>query len=213
MKSVSWRWFLPIFQLALALACHVYEPHEYRVRVRLDRAVNNIEYFLQHAPAMAGRISQGINFPAMALAYPLRNVDDAIYSRNSEYTLIWIAPRDIGFFLGVLLSWYWLGRKLDESLGRGPRAAWPRTARIAGLTCGVVFGGLTGAYAVQMVTSRLRPANQIGAFGIAWSFALITYFTWRLTRERDRSAVCGAASCEEVCLPIVSAKEGKTDHG
>jgi Na+/proline symporter len=183
MKSVSWKWFLPIFQLALALACHVYEPHEYRVRARLDRAVNNLGYVSQHTPALAGRISQGINFPAMALAYPLRNEDDAIYRRNCEYTLIWIAPRDIGFFLGVLLSWYWLGRKLDESLGRSRRAVWPRAARIAGLAGGVVFGGLTGAYAIQMIISEYRPENQIGAFGIVWSFALIAYFTWRLTQE------------------------------
>ena len=71
MKRVRWKWFLPIAQLALALACHVYEPHEYRLKAQRDRAVNNKEYTFQNSPALAGRISQVVNFPALVRERPL----------------------------------------------------------------------------------------------------------------------------------------------
>ncbi len=183
MKRVRWKWFLPIAQLALALACHVYEPHEYRLKAQRDRAVNNKEYTFQNSPALAGRISQVVNFPALVLDYPLRNEDNAIYQRDSQYTLIWIAPRDIGFFVGIVLFWYLVGRTLDERQERQSRTTWPRYMRMAGPVCGVAFGILTGAYAYHMIASQYRPERQIGASGIAWSLGLIVYFTWRLLRE------------------------------
>ncbi len=186
MKRVHWKWFLPIIQLVLALACHINDPHEYRAKALRDRAVNNLEYFFQNTPALAGRISQGINFPALVLAYPFRNEDNPIYKRNGEYTLIWIAPRDIAFFFGIVLFWYWVGRTLDDRQGRRSRTTWPRYVTMAGLVCGVVFGILTGASAFLMIGSKYHPERQIGAFGIAWSLALTAYFIWRFTRELSR---------------------------
>jgi len=183
MKRVHWKWLLPLVQLTLALACHVYEPHEYRALAYRDRAVNNPEYTFQHSPALSGRISRGINFPALVLGYPLRNQDDAIYQHNSEYTLIWIAPKDLGFFGGILLFWYWVGRKLEEHLGRSSGRIWPRKARVAEAVGGVVFGLLTAAYAGQMIAEKWLPARQIGLYGVAWASALLIYFIWRFTRE------------------------------
>jgi hypothetical protein len=183
MKRIRLEWLLPTVQLALALFCNVYGPHEYRVASRRDRAVNNMEYFLRHNPGLAERISKGINFPALVLDYPLRNEDGAIYERNSDYTLIWIAPREIGFFVGVVLFWYWAGRKLGPRRERSHGTTWPHEARTAGLILGIVFGTLAGAYATQMIASRWRPENQIGGFGIVWSLGLITYFGWQMKRN------------------------------
>jgi hypothetical protein len=181
-KRVNWKWLLPIVQLALALACHVYDPHLYRVIAERDGAVDNPEYVFQHVPALAGRVSQGLNFPALVLNYPIRNVDGVIFKHNSDYTLIWISTTDVGFFLGIVLFWFWVGMRLDEGLGRRRKRDWPSKARVVGLGCGVLFSLLTGAYAVQMIGGKWRPFRQIGMFGMVWAVALCAYFVWRLTR-------------------------------
>jgi hypothetical protein len=89
MKRMKWKWILPIVQFVLALACDLYEPHEYRLGLS---GGGSIEYVFQHSPASVGRISRAINFPALVLDYPLRNKDNPLYRHNSDYTLIWIAP-------------------------------------------------------------------------------------------------------------------------
>jgi hypothetical protein len=183
MKRIHWKWLLPIVQLALALACHVYDPHAYRVRARLDRVVDNMSYRFQHSPAIAGRISQGINFPALVLDYPLRFEANAIFERNSDYTLIWIAPKDIGFFAGIVLFWCWVGWKIDQRRGLSPIIVLPRKLTMAGLACGVAFGALTAAYAFRLSGNRWLPMRQIGACGIVWASALIGYFAWRAIQE------------------------------
>lgn len=186
MRRFRWKWILPTAQLVFASFCLIYGPHQYRVRVRLDGAVgdnNMLEYAAQNAPAPIERISKGVNFPALVLDYPLREYDNALYSHNSAYTLIWVSPSEVGFFAGIAIFWYWLGRKLDQRRGGSPRTTRPRKVRIAGLMCGLLFGILTGAYAIQITASRFRPERQIGAFGIVWSLALTACFAWHLRQE------------------------------
>jgi len=184
MKRVAWKWLLPITQLILALACHVYEPHEFRVGLYRNRVVNNPSYSAQHSPALAGRISLGINFPALVLDYPLRNAyDPVIYQHNSEYTYIVIYPRDVGFFFGIVFFWCWVGWTLDRRKNMSSTTKGVRKASVAGLVCGVAFGALTAAYADQMIASSSLPQRQIGASGIAWACALVGYFAWRLMRQ------------------------------
>jgi Na+/proline symporter len=174
---------LPLVQLALALACHIYDPHQYRVSAQHDGAVNNPEYMFQHNPTPVGTISRGVNFPALVLAYPLRDEGQALYSRNSEYTLVWIGTNDAAFFLGIMIFWYWFARELGRNGERNPKQKWNRYAKLAGLTCGAIFGVLTGAYSIHLISSQWRPERQIGAFGMAWTVGLIAYFSWRVTRE------------------------------
>ena len=186
MKRFRWQWLLPLLQLLLAFAGSVYGPHEYRVGARQKGVYgdnNVLEYSGQNTPAPVERISQGINFPALALAYPLKGHANAIIDYNCDYTLVWISLHDVGFFAGVIVFWYWMGRKLDQSQGRSPRIARPRTLRIAGLTCGFVFAILNGAYALQLSVSKWRPERHIGAFGIVWALVLFAYFAWRSTQE------------------------------
>lgn len=183
MRRVKWKWLLPIVQLALAVACHVYDPHLYRVIAERDGGGRNLEYFDQHFPALAGRVSQGLSFPALVLKYPIRNVEGVIFEHNSDYTFVRISTEDVGFFLGIVLFWFWVGMRLEEGLGRSRKRVWPYRARVVGLGCGVLFSLLTGAYAVQMIGSKWRPERQIGMFGIVWAVALCLYFVWRLTRK------------------------------
>lgn len=183
MNSVRWRWLLPLGQLVLAVACHVYEPHQYRATARRDRAVDNMEYSFQHSPAPVGVISRGINFPALVLAYPWRNDSQALYSRNSEFTLIWIGTNDVAFFLGITIFWCWLARELDGSGTPNPTPERIRYARLASLACGTIGGVLVGAYSMNLIGSPWRPERQIAVFGIAWTPMLIVYFTRRLIRE------------------------------
>ena len=177
---MSWKWFLPIAQLALALACEFYNTHEYRAKARADGAVNNPWYFAQHYPALVGRLEKSINFPALVLDYPLRHQTNALYERNSDYTLIWIDGNTLGFFFAIVLFWCWVGWKLDQRQGRGPVTKWPAAVRVAGLRCGVVFGVLTGAYAAWWISRGWTPLLQIGACGMVWSIVLTIYFTREL---------------------------------
>lgn len=180
MRRVRWRWALPVGQLIFASACHIYEPHQYRVHAKLDHAVGNTEYLFQHTPAPIGRVSLGINFPAMVLAFPFRNEDGPLYLYNSEYTLIWFGLRDIGFFAGIVLFWCCLGWILDERAGPPSlgKAGMP-IIRICGWCAGVIFGLVTGIYALSLLASEARPERQIGMAGIAWAMLLILFCMWR----------------------------------
>ncbi len=183
MRRIHWQWVLPLVQVLLASAGIVYGPHEYRARAQRDRVVSTLKYYSQHYPAVSQRVVYGISFPALVLAYPLRNEDNAIYKHNSGYTLIWVTPKDIGFSLGIVLFWFWVGRMVDRSRSPGAASTRTRATTLVGSVCGIGFGLLTGAYAVQMTVSPLQPDKQIGAFGIAWSITLMGYFGRRLVHE------------------------------
>jgi len=147
-------------------------------------AMGSLEYFSQHSPALAGRASQGVNFPALVLDYPFRDdYDPVIYKRNTDYTYISIYPKDVGFFVGIVLFWYWIGRALDKRLGRSSGPAWSRTTRIAGFIAGLLFGFLTAIYANQFLAMRWLPERQIAIFGLAWACALVAFFSLRIKRE------------------------------
>jgi hypothetical protein len=189
MKGLRWKWVLPGLQLTFAAFCLFYGPHQFRLRARRDGVAgdnNVLEYSAQNAPAPIERVSKAMNFPALVLAYPVKERDNAIYFHNSDYALVWISPKEIGFFIGIALFWYWVGTRFDRRM-RGSGAAKPRSwsLSITELGCGLLFGILTGAYALRMLieTGQFRPERQIAVCGIIWSAILIAYFTSRLTRE------------------------------
>lgn len=180
MKYAFWKYLLPTAQLLFALFCLVYGPHQYRQGVLRDHAWGtSLEYFSQHSPPPIERISIGANFPAFALAYPFRGFTTKIYSYNSDYTLIWISPSNIAFFVGIAVFWYLVGKRLDRMQAPGPAQS---PLRIAGPICGLIFGALSGAYAVDILAENWQwhPGRQIGIAGIAWSIALVTYFALRV---------------------------------
>lgn len=186
MNFFRWKWILPLLQLLFASVGLVYGPHQFRETARrrgISGDNNTVEYFSQNFPAPVERISKGINFPALVLAYPLRGYDNAIYSKNTAYTLVWISPRELGFLAGIVAFWYWVGRKLDQSQRPNPTIVRYRASRMAALVCGFAFAILTGAYALHMSISEWRPERHIGAFGIVWSLVLLVYFAWRSSRE------------------------------
>jgi hypothetical protein len=188
-KKLRWNWFLPVAQLIFAFAALVYGPHQYKVReleVGVSGDNNMLEYSAQNFPAPVERISNGINFPALTLAYPLRNYNvNELFFYANNYTFVRIYFKDIGFFLAILVFWYWVGRKLEQSQRHGTGTTRPRWMRVAGVSCGLVFGILTGTYAVQMLVRdwHWRPERQIGSCGIVWSLALVVYFVWRVRQE------------------------------
>ena len=184
MNRWKWKIILPVAQLALAVFCHIYGPHQYRVEARRRRVVNNFGYYLQHDPAPVQRISLGLSFPALAVAYPLLEEQTyLIYSRNSAYTYISIAPKEIGFWAGVVVLWYGVGRWLDQCRRERKRGQGHWMLSLVLPVCGIVFAICIGAYAAQISTWRYLPWTQIGACGFVWCAILLTYFGMRLARE------------------------------
>jgi len=183
MNLVSWRRLLPAVLLALALACHVYDTHVFRVESHRRRKEVTLEFYAEHRPAWPVRASEGISFPALVLAYPLKGAQRPIFDLNSEYTGVSICPYDLGFFLGIVLFWYLVGRMADERWQRAAERTWPRKVRIAGFCGAVVFGMLTGTYANCGIAGNHLPARQVGAVGMVWASVLIAYFAWELARE------------------------------
>jgi len=192
MKGFCWKYLLPSVMLMLALACHIYDPHEYRVRSLRDGVTSNLFYFGQHSPAWAGRISRGLNFPALVLAYPFRDATQTIYdSGDVDHILIMISPADVSFFIGIMFFWSCTGWIIDQ---RGASVFRSPVVSFVGLAGGIVFGLATGAYAAPMVASKWFPERIIGGFGILWAAVLIGYFGRRLIGDKKATRVRGGAS-------------------
>jgi hypothetical protein len=179
------KWILPIAQFTIALFCHVYAPHQYRVQSRNDRAVDNYSYWAQNWPGSAERLAYAVSYPAIVLAYPLRNEVGSVVLYNSSYTLISIMHCDLVFLAGVVLQWFYLGWLLDHR--RQPvrrRSPLLARAKIAGLFCGLVFGVAVGAFAWANLSNPLFPERQVAMFGWVWSPILIAVFALQLRRHR-----------------------------
>jgi hypothetical protein len=188
MKSLRYALLLPFFQLTVAVTCHIYDAHVYRAGVLRDRAVDNMIYLDQHIPAWPGRVKQGINFPAVVLAWPV-DMGVLIYGYNSEFTAFGIYPQDLAFFAGVVLLWGWIGSQIDKRRRPITKKPWPVKISVAGSLSGLVFGAINGVYAVHLLRNEWRPERDVGAFGIFWSLALLGYFIWRLARFRIAAGV------------------------
>ncbi len=180
MIRIRWRWWLPSAQLALALAFLLLEAHQHRPQSPRNTFLG-LEYAPQLFPAPAGRISQGINFPALVIDFPLRHQTRRVFEHDTEYAYVDVSLRDLGFFAGIVLFWYGVGRGLDSRRSRW--ASEHRAVRIAGPALGVAFAVLTGVYADYLIGVENQPDRQIGVCGIAWSCVLITLFAWQLARE------------------------------
>ena len=182
MRWIKCRFCLPVVLGLFAIGCHVYTPGETLDRVLRQTVLIPPESDLDQFPAPLDRISKGINFPAQMLDYPLLNVDREIYSHKGKDTYVSFHLRDIVFYVGVVLLWYFIGRALDRALEQSSAINRSRAARIAGLAGGVVFGTLNWAYADLMMEPAWGVQRQIGACGIAWACILIAWFSWQLAR-------------------------------
>jgi hypothetical protein len=162
--------------LTLAVLCHVYDPHEYRVRSLRDGATSNLFYFGQHSPGWSGRISKGLNFPVVVLVYPFRDATQPLYVKGDiDHLLVYITGADLAFFFGVLFFWSCMGWAIDRR-----ELPVPKSVNVSGLVGGLVFGLVAGGYAATMIISKWLPERIIGSFGVTWAALLISYFVWRL---------------------------------
>jgi hypothetical protein len=195
MTHVRWRFVLPAIQLVVAVAAHVYGPHEYRVQARHDRATSNIIYYFQHYPAPTERVSLGVNFPALTLSFPFREASGTIYEHNSPYTNVRVSYSDVTFFAAIVLFWQIVGGVLER---RCFSRVCPRWAQVAGVILGVGFTILVAAHALRLVAEKWQPEREMGAFGLAWAALLISLFAWggarRLGASRAKGRVVLACS-------------------
>ena len=181
MIRIRWRWCLPVAQVILALALHVYESREHRPGA-YSAPLFGLRYNPNLSPAPAGRLSLGINFPAVVLAYPFRNVYGTVFADDTEYTNIYIQVRDLYYFSGVAVFWWLVGLGLDRRRQHSQRR-WSRKARFAAKACGLGFGLLCLVFAQSMIRATYEPQRDIGLCGLVWSCGLIAFFTWQLVRE------------------------------
>ena len=125
MKGARWKYILPSVMFALALACHIYDPREYRLTALRDGATSNLYYFGQHSPAWSGRISKGVNFPALVLAYPFRSATQLVYVHGDlDRILIMISPADLSLFVASFCSGFVSGGRSTEEGCRKGLEAW-----------------------------------------------------------------------------------------
>ena len=102
MKSVKWRWWLPIVLLILTVACQIYAGHQ--DQVAKDRSFHHHSIFL--LPPFPDRLMRFVSFPALALAAPLGHLDFAFFHYYffhafESWGAVLITVEDIGFFVGV----------------------------------------------------------------------------------------------------------------
>jgi hypothetical protein len=191
-KGLHWKYFFAGDNVDAGTLGHIYDPHEYRVIALRDHATSNLFYFGQHSPAGSGRISKGINFPAIVLNYPFRDATQLLYEHvDVDHILIMICPADVGFWVGIVFFWPCFGWTIDWSGLPIPRN---RVVRFGGLALGLIFGLATGGYAAKMIVSKWFPERIIGWFGIAWATVLIAHFVWRLAYETKPGRLPGSAS-------------------
>ena len=179
MKRMNSRWWLPILQILLTLGCY---SCDYLARTRATG--NDPAFYAQNHPSWVQRVSYGINFPALALDYPLKNAGDPeLYKLSTKYVYVVIYPRDVGFFIGILLFWHCVGRTVDGRWG------WPRAGarfkwvRFLVLFLGAGFAVLNAAYADELLASHFLPERQVAIFGLVWACALTSYFMWKLVGQ------------------------------
>jgi hypothetical protein len=180
MKNIRWCWALSVIQIVVAVSLFLYSPYQYLVRVRASGIVNNPEYFLNNWPPPAMRVSQAINFPAVVLDSPfrfaLRRSHMLFYENNSRYGYVSLGINDVVFFLWVGMLWYWVGMRIDQTLGQMQKRNWPRNVIFAGLSCGVLFAIACAVYGIKLVGVQRESAYQVAPFGILWAVLLGCYF-------------------------------------
>jgi hypothetical protein len=100
MRTFSWRWALPLLQIALATAALVYAPSEWKARPHLIGDCTGVGRRATWPPPLL-RISYALNFPALTAAYPVRFAswsDNRVFYRREPF--IWLSAQDSLFFTG-----------------------------------------------------------------------------------------------------------------
>jgi hypothetical protein len=183
MRIFSWRWVLPLLQIAVATAALVYAPSEWKARPHLIGDCTGVGRRATWPPPVL-RMSYAVNFPALAASIPVRfapwSGNPVIYHRQNPF--IWVSVDDSVFLLGVGLLWYWLGAKLDRGFGQHKAIRCSRLLTVLKLTAGSLFSlgvaGLATLYATR--SDADRPYKQIGPFCFIWAAVLLYYFGRKL---------------------------------
>ena len=197
-----WKFLLPVFQSALAIALWLYTPVQYRKEVlRLthrpsDHPFRFHVYGPQEFPPPCEQALYVINFPAFALSRSL--VDPFLYhieySRQAalgewDFTLPVsdpeaLPPRRIHYgvvvedlsFLGlIVLLWFWVGCKIDAHLrGRGgPHKPRRRVFCVLELVLVSAIVVHSAAFACWCAANVGPPPSQLGvAWRMAWYGAM-----------------------------------------
>ena len=208
MKSVKWRWWLPIVLLILTVACQIYAGHQ--DQVAKDRSFHHHSIFL--LPPFPDRLMRFVSFPALALAAPLGHLDFAFFHYYffhafESWGAVLITVEDIGFFVGVFFLWYAVGATLDRRLGWRRSAPSSRTARLALLAGGLGLAVLTALHGDHLLADPYRSYRQIGAGGLFWACILFAWVVPGLWREagggrRGKVLLRVATGCLFLAAPL-----------
>jgi len=129
----------------------------------------------------------------MAATFPVRFAPwwaRARFKVYREEPLIVLDAEDFAFFVAVGVLWYWIGAKVDRLRGRGQSVEHSKAVSVAFGATGFLFAVGVGALATiyAMLTDADKPLKQIAPFGLVWSVALLSYFSWRLVGLYKASA-------------------------
>jgi hypothetical protein len=189
MNKLSWRWILPLVQIAFAAAALLYAPTRYRHGPRYIGDDSGLVFYRKHYPPPVTRIAYAVNFPAFAATVPVRFLPWWLTVRvhvTREDPLIWLDAEDFVFVCAVGVLWYWVDARIDLFFRRGRVAKRSKKLSTAVVVLGFLFA--LGVGTLAMLCTRLtdadRPFKQIGPFGLIWAAMLLSYCSWRLLELR-----------------------------
>ncbi len=184
MNKPSWRWILPLVQVALAAAALLYAPTQYRNGPHAIGDDSGLVIWGRTYPPPVTRIAYAVSFPAYVATIPVRFMPWRLTERfhvHREEPLILLDTRDFVFLCAVGVLWYWVGSRLDLFSRRGKVAMRSKTVSTALVALGFLFSLCVGALAIFciMLTDADKPFKQIGPFGLIWSVLLLSFCSWK----------------------------------
>ena len=205
MKLLRWKLVLPLLQFLLAVFLWLYVPFQFsremiaRMNLKPEQVAGrslglSAETTHLYFPPSAGRLLYAMNFPAYVLS---NKVEDIVKWRTTpafQFTindssrqplaLYNFGVRELTFFSGVCVLWFWVGVRVDR-LKEVSRRFVPRWRRISEMIAALAVAILLLRACLPCLPpkSSAPPEHTIMTFGLIWPTLFLADFCLSLRHE------------------------------